>query len=240
MVQNSIRMARRPCLQVRTSATAGSSAAQTIGILMVMAMAVPAFFAEMCFFGASAPRARPALRATVASQPPSTRLDAAEVSPLLKFAGSAMGALKPIFAAQAKAQASEYDAAEVRAQLEAEIKSAPVVIYTYSLSPFSSEAKKILDELGADYREIELGQEWFMLSEQAAAKRAELGAMFGQTSLPHIFIGGRSIGGLADGTPGLAPLLDNGELKASLEQAGAMPDEGLFGFFLYSGDTKKR
>jgi len=166
-------------------------------------------------------------------------MEAGDVSPVLKLAGSAMGLLKPLFAAQAKAQASDYDQAAVRSELEAEIKSAPVVLYTYGLSPFSSEAKRVLDDFGADYKEIELGSEWFMLSEDAAAKRAELGAMFGRTSLPQIFIGGRSIGGLAEGTPGLAPLLESGELKASLQQAGALPDSGLFGFFLYSGDTDK-
>lgn len=157
----------------------------------------------------------------------------------LKLASAVMGLLKPFFAAQAAAQAADYDKAAVRAELEEEIKSAPVVLYTYGLSPFSSEAKRLLEGLKADYKEVELGPEWFLLAPPAAAKRAELGAMFGRTSLPHVFIGGRSIGGLVEGTPGLVPLLESGELKASLKQAGALPDGGLFGFFLYSGEHGK-
>jgi len=116
------------------------------------------------------------------------------------------------------------------------VKSAPVVIYTYEASPFSTEAKRLLESVGADYREISLGAEWFVASPEAAAKRAELGQMHGRTSLPHIFIGGRSVGGLMDGSPGLVPLQESGELTASLKKAGALPDDGLFGFFLFSGD----
>jgi len=238
-MQDSMRRARQPWpMEVHASATAGATCQNVLGILLLMAMAVPVLFTEICFFGSPPVRVRPALRAAVAS-PPSTASSTSEVPPLLKFAGSAMGVLKPLFAEQAKVQAAEYNQEEVRAELEAEIKSAPVVLYTYGLSPFSSQAKRILNELGADYREIELGLEWFMLSKEAAGKRAELGAMFRQTSLPHVFIGGRSIGGLADGTPGLAPLLESGELTESLKQAGALPDDGPFGFFLYSGDAQK-
>ena len=36
-----------------------------------------------------------------------------------------------------------------------------VVIYTYGLSPFSTEALRFLDETGCKYRKIELGPEWF-------------------------------------------------------------------------------
>jgi len=182
------------------------------------------------------------------TRPPQSRTSLAAVekeTPLVKvseplnIAGQLMGLLKPIFAAQAKAQAGSYDEAAVRAEIEAEVKSAPVVLYTYGLSPFSSETKRLLDDMKADYKEIELGPEWFLLSGPAAAKRAELGNMFGRTSLPQVFIGGRSIGGLTEGTPGLAPLLASGELVPALKKAGALPDDSFFGFFLYSGDFKK-
>ena len=46
--------------------------------------------------------------------------------------------------------------------------------------------------------------------------------MTGQSSLPHIFIGGESIGGLSTGTPGLAALLESGELEAKLKKAKAL------------------
>ena len=46
--------------------------------------------------------------------------------------------------------------------------------------------------------------------------------MTGQTSMPHVFIGGKSIGGLATGTPGLNALLKSGELRQRLSDAGAL------------------
>jgi glutaredoxin 3 len=157
----------------------------------------------------------------------------------LKVASAFMGLLRPIFASQARLSAGNYDSQKVRADLEAEIKSAPVVIYTYALSPFSTEAKALLDKSCADYKEISLGLEWFLASPEAAAKRAELATITGRTSLPQVFINGRSVGGLIDGSPGLVPLLESGKLLSTLKQAGALPDEGLFGFFLYSGEHQK-
>mmetsp|Transcript_44900 Transcript_44900/g.71334 ORF Transcript_44900/g.71334 Transcript_44900/m.71334 type:complete len:207 (-) Transcript_44900:69-689(-) len=166
-----------------------------------------------------------------------TEIDATQYIPL-KVASFAMGALRPFFQVQASVQAGRYDKWEVRKEIEEEIKSAPVVIYTYDWSPFSSEAKKVLDSMGADYREVSLGAEWFLASPEQAAKRAELGNLYGRTSMPHVFIGGRSVGGLMEGDPGLVPLQETGELSDSLKQAGALPDDGLFGFFLYSGDHR--
>lgn len=163
--------------------------------------------------------------------------DSLRLAPL-GVASAVMSLLGPLFRFQAPLQAGKYDKWQVRKALEAEVKSAPVVIYTYDASPFSAEAKRLLGSVGADYREISLGAEWFVASPEAAAKRAELGKMHGRTSLPHIFIGGRSVGGLMDGSPGLVPLQESGELTASLKKAGALPDDGLFGFFLYSGDHK--
>jgi len=180
---------------------------------------------------AAQPPTAPGLKSALAT-------DGLRLAPL-QLASAVVGLLRPFFALQAAFQAGSYDAAEVRAAIEAEVKSAPVVIYSYELSPFSTEAKQLLDAAGADYKEVSLGAAWFLASPQAAAKRTELGAMHGRTSLPHVFIGGRSVGGLFDGSPGLVPLQESGELLASLKKAGAMPDEGLFGFFLYSGDFQK-
>ena len=61
-----------------------------------------------------------------------------------------------------------------------------------------------------------------LLPADGAAVRAELGAMTGQTSMPHVFIGGTSIGGLATGTPGLKALLKDGSLRGKLKEAGAL------------------
>ena len=90
----------------------------------------------------------------------------------------------------------------------------------YGLSPFSTEAIALLKGTGAKFETIELGPEWFLLGPKASVKRAELEAMTGQSSLPHVFIGGEHVGGLATG-PGLAALQESGELSTKLSSAGA-------------------
>ena len=95
----------------------------------------------------------------------------------------------------------------------------------------------LLEAKGANFEVKELGPEWFLLGPQASVKRAELEAMTGQSSLPHVFIGGEHVGGLATG-PGIATLDESGELDALLESAGATQSAGgtggggkLFGIF---------
>jgi len=44
----------------------------------------------------------------------------------------------------------------------------------------------------------------------------------GQSSLPHIFIGGDSIGGLFRGTPGMIPALEDGSLLKKIEAASTV------------------
>lgn len=149
------------------------------------------------------------------------------VNPAIKLAGKAMNVLKPIFSAQAKIQATalgalgSIDIAEIKAELD-DLSKTPCVIYTYALSPFSTEAISLLDSVGARYEQRELGAEWFLLGPRASAIRAQLEVMTGQSSLPHIFIGGESIGGLSTGTPGLIPLLESGELETKLKNAKAL------------------
>lgn len=137
--------------------------------------------------------------------------------------------LKPVYKVLAPLQAGSYkretnkeyesDVAEAKAQIETEIISDVVVIYTYSLSPFCTEATALLDNLGIPYTEISLGMEWIPGLLRDPLKRAALGEMTGQTSLPNVFIGGKSIGGLFTGTPGLVPSLDKGTLMKQIEAA---------------------
>merc|ERR1712194_392459 len=119
----------------------------------------------------------------------------ASAADLLETAGGLVSVLKPLYKLEAPLQAGNYDKAAVRAAIEREVSSAPVLVYSYTLSPFCSEAKKILKDAGA---------------------------MTGQTSMPHIFIGGASIGGLATGTPGLKALLNQGDLRQKLADARAL------------------
>jgi glutaredoxin-related protein len=163
--------------------------------------------------------------ATLALQaPPAARAD-----DLLEIAGNLATLLKPLYSLEAPLQAGNYDKSAVRAQIEDEISNHPVVVYSYTLSPFCTEAKTLLREAvkaskpdsAQEIKVIELGDEWLpgMLPAEGAAIRAELGAMTGQTSMPHIFIGGKSIGGLATGTPGLKQLIKSGRLQQKLNDA---------------------
>ena len=96
-------------------------------------------------------------------------------------------------------------------ELSSEIQSYPVVIYTYSWSPYCWETKTLLDRLNVDYKEICIGRDWKpgFLSKDGAMKRAALLKQTGQSSLPHIFVNQQSIGGLFSGTPGLIPALQD-------------------------------
>lgn len=145
-------------------------------------------------------------------------------NPAIKVAAQGMTLLKPIFQLEAQLQAAalgaiaKVDKDEVAQQLADTIKSNKVLIYTYGLSPFSSEAVAQLEASGYDFTKIELGAEWFLLGGTESETRVALSKYLdsGATSLPKIFIGGNCIGGCAD----LAALVESGELDATMKKAG--------------------
>merc|ERR1719159_1958110 len=157
-------------------------------------------------------------------------------NPAISAAGEGMPLLGPVFHLEAVVQAAvtnlgSYDEAAVQEEIAAEVASAPVVVYTYGLSPFSTEALAVLESTGAEVRNLELGAEWFALGPLGSAKRVELKKLYGQGSLPHVFIGGEWVGGLATGADGgLAGLVERDELLPKLTKAGALKGEktGLF------------
>lgn len=110
---------------------------------------------------------------------------------------------------------------EAKKDVMSTTKSVPVVVYTYDWSPFSSETVTLLDGLGVQYKQVSLGKEWIpgLINEGASLTRAALLDLTGQSSLPHVFINGESIGGLFSGTPGLVPLLEQGTLMSKIETA---------------------
>ena len=85
-------------------------------------------------------------------------------------------------------------------------------------------AASAVDDNRADLcEEVQLGLEWFALGPKGSATRVELRKLYGQGSLPHIFIGGEWVGGLATGADdGLAGLVESGELEAKLRKAKAL------------------
>ncbi|GAX29200.1 anaphase-promoting complex subunit 7 [Fistulifera solaris] len=106
-------------------------------------------------------------------------------------------------------------------QIDAMTALHPVVVYTYDLSPFCTETKALLGRLKLEYKEISLGLEWIPGLLKEPVLRAALLEKTGQSSLPHIFIGGESIGGLFSGTPGLVPLLEQDQLGSKVTAAQA-------------------
>ncbi|KAK3258845.1 hypothetical protein CYMTET_32129 [Cymbomonas tetramitiformis] len=113
--------------------------------------------------------------------------------------------------------AGKYDEVEVAGELQRLIASADVVLFGYGWDPaFTARAKAELETAAIPYLAVNLESR-----EDGAALRAELGRLTGRTSIPHIFIGGQSIGGCNDGTPGLRPLIASGELEARLDKCSA-------------------
>ena len=138
------------------------------------------------------------------------------ISPLLKK-------IAPIQAGSNREDTATYqqELETAKTDIQNEVNSNNVVIYTYELSPFSTEATAVLDNLNIEYKEISLGKEWFpgLVSPDGSIKRAALLEMTGQSSLPHIFIGGKAIGGLFSGEPGLIPALNQDKLLDWVNEA---------------------
>jgi glutaredoxin len=146
--------------------------------------------------------------------------------------------LKPLFSSLAPLQAGanredrnsyQDELGEAVLEIEAETAADLVVVYTYDLSPFCFEAKSLLESLDIKYKEISLGKEWVpgFIAPGGAIKRAALLEMTGQSSLPHIFVGGKSIGGLF-GETGLVSAVEEGtfleltqDAKSSSGEVGA-------------------
>ena len=156
-----------------------------------------------------------------------TSSDDVVVSPnaVIKVAAQGMSLLKPIFQLEAEIQAAalgaiaKVDKDKLAQEVADIVKTNKIVIYTYALSPFSSEALSILDSTGYEYKNMELGIEWFTLGGKGSQTRVALSKQVenGATSLPKIFIGGKCIGGYAE----LAALVESGDLDAVMKKAGA-------------------
>ena len=84
---------------------------------------------------------------------------------------------------------------------------------------FCADATSLLRSAGIKFREVSLGLEWLPGLLREPAKRAALLEITGQSSLPHVFVGGESIGGLYSGSPGLLEAMESGQLQRLVEEA---------------------
>lgn len=156
------------------------------------------------------------------------------------FAAKGMGLLKPIFKLEAEIQAAvlgrlgKVDKDDVVSEINDLKTKNKVLIYTYGLSPFSIEARNILEGTDYKFEEVELGLEWFTLGGKESVTRVALSEEVegGATSLPKIFIGGECIGGCSE----LSSLKASGDLESILSKAkatkkNAATSKGPFAFF---------
>jgi glutaredoxin len=152
----------------------------------------------------------------------------ASINTVIKVAANGMSLLRPIFAVEANIQASllatltnldkDAVASDLRGQIVAAKKEKKALIYTYGLSPFSSSAIELLDSIGYQYTNIELGLEWFLLGPSESEIRMLLSQEVndGATSLPKIFIGEECIGGYKE----LCAIVESGEVDALMKKGG--------------------
>lgn len=104
-------------------------------------------------------------------------------------------------------QAGNYDEAAINKKIDQAIKQNKVMMFSFVRCPFCIKAKNLLKEQNIPFEVIEVDQ-----VPEGMAIRAELANRTGRTSVPNIWINGKNIGGFNDGTPGLNPLFQSGEL----------------------------
>ncbi|KAK8565231.1 hypothetical protein V6N13_020356 [Hibiscus sabdariffa] len=96
----------------------------------------------------------------------------------------------------------------------------PVVVYSKSWCPYSSEVKSLFKKLGVEPSVIELDE----LGAQGSQLQNVLEQLTGQRTVHNVFIGGKHIGGCTD----TVELYQNGELESLLLDANAKSKEKLF------------
>merc|ERR1712087_212285 len=165
---------------------------------------------------------------------PSLSVPSVDVPSPVGAAGVGMNALKPLFGLEARIQAGvavfvtdvvgapfRIDPKELRRDIKKKISNGKPVMYTYGLSPFSGEAKKLMENY--DVEVVELGLEWFLLGAGGSETRVIMGenSENKQTSLPHLFANGESLGGLSTGgrnNEGIAGLVKSGAADKVLKR----------------------
>ncbi|KAF8037575.1 hypothetical protein BT93_B0456 [Corymbia citriodora subsp. variegata] len=93
------------------------------------------------------------------------------------------------------------------------VSANPVVVFSKSFCPYCVSVKKLLSQLGVNFKAIELDQETDGSEIQSA-----LAEWTGQKTVPNVFIGGDHIGG-CDTT---SAMHNQGKLVPLLTQAGAL------------------
>ncbi|GAA0177297.1 oxidoreductase [Lithospermum erythrorhizon] len=93
------------------------------------------------------------------------------------------------------------------------VSSNPVVVFSKSSCPYCVRVKKLLDQLQATYKAIELNSE-----SDGSEIQSALASLTGQRTVPNVFIAGKHIGGCDD----TQNLHSQGKLVPLLTEAGAI------------------
>ncbi|KAF7819553.1 glutaredoxin [Senna tora] len=93
------------------------------------------------------------------------------------------------------------------------VETNPVVVFSKTYCPFCVDVKKLLTNLGANFKAIELDSE-----SDGSEIQSALAEWTGQRTVPNVFIGGNHIGG-CDSTTALH---NQGKLVSLLTSAGAI------------------
>ncbi|KAL3723102.1 hypothetical protein ACJRO7_035304 [Eucalyptus globulus] len=93
------------------------------------------------------------------------------------------------------------------------VSANPVVVFSKSYCPYCVSVKKLLSQLGVNFKALELDQE-----NDGSEIQSALAEWTGQKTVPNVFIGGNHIGG-CDATTAMH---NQGKLVPLLTQAGAL------------------
>ncbi|CAI5742223.1 unnamed protein product [Hyaloperonospora brassicae] len=97
--------------------------------------------------------------------------------------------------------------------VEAKIAASPVVVYSKSYCPYCIKTKSLLTQLGVQYEVVELDQ-----VPNGSEQQNALEEITGQSTVPNVFVGGKSIGGNSD----VQKMHKDGKLEPLLKQHGAL------------------
>jgi len=98
--------------------------------------------------------------------------------------------------------------------------SQPVVLFALEWCEFCWSVRKLFEELGIQYRSVDLDSVEYQAGDRGGKIRAALRARTGTPTIPQIFVGGEHLGGATD----TFDAFKSGDLQQRLERAGATFD----------------
>jgi cysteine synthase A len=96
------------------------------------------------------------------------------------------------------------------------IDDSPVVMFALEWCEFCWSARKLLGQLGIDYRSVDLDSVEYQADDRGGKIRAVLAERTGAVTIPQIFIGGEHVGGCTE----LFDAYGDGSMQRKLEESG--------------------